>query len=158
MLPDSISGHELQRFSGTAVDVGTGGDVCMIFCPGELHSVAEYADVPVAEVTWAVAFMTTEREAIVLRAIDLPGAREDRVDAWLKMLATSGDSWSSAQRTIEGRTVTVAVAPLRSESDGVQYIVAVGDVLFVFAGQPAAQRVEDEPPQGILEALRYLPR
>lgn len=106
---------------------------------------------------FALGLLVAEDQAVVLRAIHLPGAEQDRVQAWLKVLDGSGGSWSRTARTIEGRAVTIALDPLRDDADGVQYIVAVGDVLFVYSGQPVAERPEDDPIAAILEALRQLP-
>ena len=161
MLPASVRGVAMTRFSAPAAQFDTGGDICWVLCPGEPSRLSELSGVAVEDMTVAFAFpdQVTELPVGVL-AIRLPGvATDELVDIRIREGGTVGSrsDLPADVRPLEvgPHDVTrVLYPPFYREEQG-EYLLATDDVLFVVFGEPPT--ASGEIPEDVRLAIEALP-
>jgi hypothetical protein len=163
MLPSTVGGVPLQRFSAPAALYDTGGDICALLCPGEPTRLAEAAGVPIEEVSVAVAFPprdSTLRSGVIAIRFDGLDTKRSPVDVRLKAgghiasAAAAGLPPEVKQLKVGPRTITwVTWPPMYDASQG-EYLLSNGNVLFIVVGTPPdkAGKVPDDV-RAMVEAL-----
>jgi len=130
ILPASIGGRQLERYSAPAAAFETGGDMCSLICPGEMSNLAKALGVDVADIDVAIAY-SREAPAVLIIAFRVAGKSpaelvEGRIDAFASIdnpFLVRGDA------TVGGKQVTIAhYRPLDTSSNELLY--AKGDTLF----------------------------
>jgi len=130
ILPASIDGRQLERYSAPAAAFETGGDMCSLICPGEMANLAKALGVDVADIDVAIAY-SREAPAVLIVAFRVAGKSpaelvEGRIDAFASIdnpFLVRGDA------TVGGKQVTIAhYRPLDTSSNELLY--AKGDTLF----------------------------
>ena len=154
ILPASIDGRQLERYSAPAAAFETGGDMCSLICPGEMANLAKALGVEVADIDVAIAY-SREAPAVLIVAFRVAGKSpaelvEGRIDAFASIdnpFLVRGDA------TVGGKQVTIAhYRPLDTSSNELLY--AKGDTLFSVRPIP-----EDDTTfsSAVEEALAALP-
>ena len=156
MLPANVGGVPLQRFSAPAALYDTGGDMCVLLCPGEPRRLADAAGVPLEKVTVAVAFPprdSTFRSGVIAIRFDGLDAKRSPVDVRLK---AGGHTYSPSAAPdlapvtkplkIGSQTVTWVTWPPFYQPEQGEYLTSNGDVLFIVVGTPPdkAGKVPDD--------------
>jgi hypothetical protein len=137
-----------------AMDV-RGGDVCNMFCPGELGDTARAAGVRhgVLEVAWGGPGTGGEPAAIIV-AIRVRGVPARRlVDGWIA--ARVGEPGTVDLR-LGGKPVTLVWTGLIPDAFNTRYLYARADVLFMVLALPVADDPR-RPDEVVIEAFRALP-
>ena len=153
MLPPSICGHQLTLSSGTASDVASGENVSYGFYPKELQQTATNAGADPDAITWAVAQGSFEEFGVFIRAIRVPGATSDLLEAWLPTIAPCPYGPVTSIRVGDRDVSLLESGCLDTRPD---YALVTADVLFVLSARPAS----DDPanPDGwVIEAIQLLP-
>lgn len=154
LIPESVAGVKLDRISGRASDIGEGGDMCFIVCPGELQETARNAGADPADVTFAIGYAEIEPDGgVVIRAYRFPGAESDLIDAWLEASGSS-ELFARTQITVEGRAVSLLQHAFGGVDETI-YAFVKGKVLCLVVGLPVP--LDPKKPTGIAaEALSLM--
>jgi hypothetical protein len=160
LLPSSLAGVPLDRYSLPGSFFTTGGDMCILICGGEPIRYANELGVPVDQVT--VALATDDKLGIGMIGYRARGAATDRlIPARIAIGGYSGNSHGpSWQVTIGGRTATFL---LDFGIEHGEYLVARDDMLFiVFGDSPRSANGSFAPdgaifPAHVVEAFAGLP-
>jgi hypothetical protein len=165
MLPSSIDGVSLQRFSAPAALYDTGGDMCFLLCPGEPTRLAKAAGVPVEKVTVGVAFPprdSTFRAGVI--AIRFDGIDEERSPLDVRVKAgghtsapepAAGLIAQSTPLEAGSRSITWVLYPPFYQPEQGEYLLSSGDVLFIVAGMPPGK--DGKVPDDIRKLVEALP-
>ena len=161
MLPTSIRGIPLGRFSAPVSAYGGGGDMCSFLCPDEPARLAEASGVAVDDIRLAVAYPDQSSELKVgILALRFPGVATSRlVDVRLEEGGTFGprDGFAPATQTLEigPRTVTRVTYPPFYQPELGEYLLATDDVLFIVVGAPPS--ASGAIPDDVRLAIEALP-
>ena len=149
LLPDTIAGQPVQRFSLPASAIPTGGDICSYVCPGEIPALSKATRVPV------------ERMDLGNRGRPgHPGRDRDRVprpgsigSAAHRGPRRLGEPFGRGTQKIGGKVVTwVAHDPFPNSSQN-EYLYAKDHVLYSI--RPMSD--DGHPNASVVEAIRKLP-
>lgn len=154
LIPPTIGGHDLNRYTGRASDIGEGGDSCFAICPGELQDTARQAGADPEDVTWALGYaQLSSSTAVLVRAYRVPGATSSILQAWAAVVLR--DSYDTHRITIAGRRVTLVQGLFPGMNETV-YAVVQDDVLFLVAEYPSPADPE-HPSDLVAAAFSLLP-
>jgi len=149
LLPDTIAGKPVQRFSLPASAIPTGGDICSYVCPGEIPALSKATRVPVERMDLGIAVAPDAPGALVI-AFRVPGASDRQL---LEARASLGDPFSRGTQKIGGKVVTwVAHDPFPNSSQN-EYLYAKDHVLYSI--RPMSD--DGHPNASVVEAIRKLP-
>ena len=164
MLPSSLGGIPLQRYSTPAGVFDVGGDICSLLCPGEPSRLAQQAAVPVEALTVAVAYPqqgSPVRVAVI--AIRFQGLDPKRSPVDIRIKAgghvtspeVDGLVAHATPFKVGSRTITWVTWPVFYQPDQGEYLLSSGNVLFIVAGLPPETdgKVPDDV-RSMVEALR----
>jgi hypothetical protein len=150
LLPATIAGKAVQRFTLPGSAIPTGGDMCSFVCPGELQGLASELGVKVGQIDVAFA-ASSELPGAAIVAFRVPGASAARLAS--ARIASTGTAFGREDRTIGGKKVTLAANDPYPESSRNEYVYAKDDV--VYSIRPV---VFDGPPtDAVVESIRALP-
>ncbi len=161
MLPTSIRGIPLTRFSAPVSAYAGGGDMCSLLCPDEPARLAQVSGVALDDIRLAVAYPgQSSGLKLGILAFRFPGIATSRlVDIRIEEGASFGprDGFAPATRTLEvgSRTVTHVTYPMFYQPELGEYLLATGDVLFVVVGPPPS--ASGTIPDDIQLAVEALP-
>jgi len=130
ILPASIDGRQLERFSAPAAAFETGGDICSLICPGEMANLAKALAVEVADIDVAIAY-SREAPAVLIVAFRVAGkSPAELVEGRIAAFGSVDNPFLvRSDTTVGGKQVTIAhYRPLDSSSNELLY--AKGDTLF----------------------------
>jgi hypothetical protein len=160
MLPTSIRGIPLSRFSAPVSAFAGGGDMCSMLCPDEPARLAEVSGVAIDDIGLAAAYPDQSSGLKVgVLALRFPGIATSRlVDIRIEEGGTFGPRNGFAPITealeIGSRTVTRVMYPPFYHPELGEYLLATDDVLFVVVGgQPSASGVVPDDVRLAIDAL-----
>jgi len=130
ILPASIDGRQLERYSAPAAAFETGGDMCSLICPGEMANLAKALGVEVADIDVAIAY-SREAPAVLIVAFRVAGkSPAELVEGRIAAFGSVDNPFLvRGAATVGGKQVTIAhYQPLDTGSNELLY--ARGDTLF----------------------------
>lgn len=138
VLPASLDGRPLERFSAPAAAFDTGGDMCSLICPAEVGNLAKALGVTVADMDVAGAY-AREPPAIILLAFRTPGQASDAlVEGRIQASGRADEPYlAPAKVSIGGKTVTWVDYSLFDNEYEREYLYAVDGVLFSIRPAPS---------------------
>ena len=162
MLPASLRGIPLQRFSAPASLFTPGGDMCLFLCPDEPGRLAAAAGLRVDDLTvgFAIPTQTSDLKVGVI-AVRFPGVETARlVGIRLKAgghasVASPAPPSDSSTVKVGSRPVIFATYPPFYVPEQGEYLTASGDVLFIIAGLPPS--ATGAVPDDVALMVRALP-
>ena len=153
VLPASIEGRPLERYSAPAAAFETGSDMCSLICSGEMSNLAKTLGVDIGAIDVAVAF-SREAPAVLILAFHVAGkSPAELVEGRIASFGRGAPIFGRGDATVGGKQVTLGYyQPLDSISNELLY--AKGDTLFSVRPIPA----DDSPiPPEIEAAVAALP-
>jgi hypothetical protein len=149
LLPDTIAGKPIQRFSLPASAIPTGGDICSYVCPGEIPALSKATRVPVERMDIGIAVAPDAPGAFVV-AFRVPGASDRQL---VEARAGLGEPFGRGTQKIGGKVVTwVAHDPFPNSSQN-EYLYAKDHVLYSI--RPMSD--DGHPNASVVEAIGKLP-
>jgi hypothetical protein len=146
MLPSSVDGVALQRFSAPAALYEGTGDICALLCPGEPTRLAAAAGLPLEKLTVAVAFPPRDsslRSGVIAIRFDGLDAKRSPVDVRLRagghtVSPSAAPDLAPTARDLRvgSRTITWVTWPPTHDPNQGEYLLSRGDVLFIVVGTP----------------------
>jgi len=158
MLPVELDGIPLLRSSLSASDFPASGDMCLNICPGEPQDLAAALGVDIDSVDLAIAYTDVdEPPGVLIVAFRFPGARTEQLIP-ARTLAMADPNWPGVfeNLTLGGKSVTWASYSVFPSAGTMEYLCAVGDVLFRLNDAVEFSGPEDVPPL-TLHAIEALP-
>ena len=152
VLPATIEGRPLERYSAPAAAFETGSDMCSLICSGEMSNLAKALGVDVRDIDVAIAY-SREAPAVLILALHVAGkSPADLVEGRLASFGSDANP-GRVDATVGGKQVTLAYhGPLNPMSNELLY--AKGDTLFSVRPIP----LDDSPfPPEIEAAVAALP-
>lgn len=153
VLPATLAGRPLTRYSFPAASVGTTGDMCAYVCPGEPQAMAAKVGVKIADVDVALGLLPT-KPSIVIVAMRFPGApTKGLVAARIALASRPEFPFEPETLTIAGKAVTFAVygpVPMLNQEE---YLYAHDHVLYMIQVEPGTKPV----PAIVTAAIKALP-
>ena len=153
ILPASIEGRPLERYSAPAAAFETGSDMCSLICSGEMSNLAKALGVEIGDIDVAIAY-SREAPAVLILAFHVAGkSPAELVEGRIASFGRGAPIFGRVDSTVGGRQVTLAYYhPLDSISNELLY--AKGDTLFSVRPIPS----DDSPiPAEIEAAVAALP-
>jgi hypothetical protein len=135
LLPATLDGRPLQRFSVPGIAFPEGGDICSIVCPGEPQRMAEEVGVAIEGVEIAVAG-TDDEPAVSIVAMRFEGADTDALVPAREVVAGHGRLVEKTEHTVAGRTAWRYRAPPFDDTASEEWLYAKNDVLYVIRALP----------------------
>jgi hypothetical protein len=157
-LPTDVGGtpYVVQGMALEVRDDVAGGDLCSIFCPGEVSAYARElgVDAGPVEVAWAVPEDPDPGSGAVIRAIRVPGAKARRlVDAWAQHGNVAADPPFPIRQAMDigdKRVTGFWYSPLPSPLN-ILWAYARGDTLYLVSLVPPPDDIAPPPP--LVEAV-----
>jgi hypothetical protein len=138
VLPASLDGRLLVRFSAPAAAFDTGGDTCSLICPAEVGNLAKALGVTVADMDVAGAY-SQEPPGLVVLVFRIPGQKPNRlVDGRVQASGRADEPWVVPTKvSVGGKTVTWVNYSLFDNDYEREYLYATDGLLFSIRPAPA---------------------
>ena len=138
VLPASLDGRQLERFSAPAAAFDTGGDMCSLICPAEVGNLAKALGVTVADMDVAGAYVR-EAPPIILLAFRIPGQTPDAlVEGRIQASGRADEPYLAPSKvSVGGKSVTWVDYSLFDNEYEREYLYAADGVLFSIRPAPS---------------------
>jgi hypothetical protein len=137
VLPASLDGQPLERFTAPAAAFNLGGDICSFVCPGEVGSLAVTLRAQLADMDVAGAYRT-QPPAVIVLAFGVPGHEAAAlVDGRIRSGGHGGGPpVVPADISVGGKTVAWVNYSMFDSPSEREYLYAIDGILFSIRPAP----------------------